>query len=193
MAGMIIAGRLTNKIDPRIMIVAGLLLVAWSLHIMSGFELGMDTRPILSSGFIQGLGIGVTMLPVNLLAFATLPAAMRTEAAAFYGLLRNIGGSIAIAVTAALLASNLQASHGDLGAHVTAVTLPFLTGTIEQFGMPNEVPMAMLDAEINRQALMIAYLDDFWLMMWVTVLVCPLVLLMRPVRRAAETPNLAME
>jgi DHA2 family multidrug resistance protein len=118
---------------------------------------------------------------------------MRTEAAAFYGLLRNIGGSIAIAVTAALLASNLQASHGDLGAHVTAVTLPFLTGTIEQFGMPNEVPMAMLDAEINRQALMIAYLDDFWLMMWVTVLVCPLVLLMRPVRRAAETPNLAME
>jgi DHA2 family multidrug resistance protein len=53
--------------------------------------------------------------------------------------------------------------------------------------------MAMLDAEINRQALMIAYLDDFWLMMWVTVLVCPLVLLMRPVRRAAETPNLAME
>jgi DHA2 family multidrug resistance protein len=193
MAGMIIAGRLTNKIDPRIMIVAGLLLVAWSLHIMSGFELGMDTRPILSSGFIQGLGIGVTMLPVNLLAFATLPAAMRTEAAAFYGLLRNIGGSIAIAVTAALLASNLQASHGDLGAHVTAVTLPFLTGTIEQFGMPNEVPMAMLDAEINRQALMIAYLDDFWLMMWVTVLVCPLVLLMRPARRAAETPNLAME
>lgn len=193
MAGMIIAGRLTHKLDPRMVIVGGLVLIAWSLHIMSGFNLEMDTTPILTSGFIQGLGIGFTMLPVNLLAFATLSSAMRTEAAALYGLVRNIGGSIAIAVTAALLASNLQASHGDLGAHVTAVTLPFLTGPIEQFGMPNEVPMAMLDAEINRQALMIAYLNDFWLMMWVTVLVCPLVLIMRPAKPGTEAPNLAME
>lgn len=130
---------------------------------------------------------------MSLLAFATLPREQRTEAAALYSLMRTIGGSIAIAVGTALLASNLQTSHADLGSHITAVTVPCLNGMVEQFGFFGALPIAMRDAEINRQALMIAYLDDFWLMMWAAVLVCPLVLIMRPAGRDGEASRLAVE
>ena len=45
--------------------------------------------------------------------------------------------------------------------------------------------MQMVNGEINRQAAMVAYIDDFWLMMWVTLAAVPLVVLLRPPRPGA--------
>jgi DHA2 family multidrug resistance protein len=184
--GMVLAGRLAGKIDSRLVIGFGMLLLAWSLHMMTGFNLMMGSGPVIRSGVIQGFGLGLVVMPLNLLAFATLASALRTEGAAVYSLARNIGASIAISAATALIASNLQTSHADLGAHITASTMPIESGAIEQFGARAEVILAFLDLEINRQALMIAYLDDFWLMMWAAVLAAPLVLVMRSARPGAK-------
>ena len=192
MVGMILAGRLAGRVDPRWTILVGLLLVGWSLHIQTGFNLEMDSRLIIESGLIQGAGIGLVVMPLNLLAFATLAPVLRTEAAALYSLMRNLGGSIAISVTTALIASNVQTSHADLGATVTTMTLPFLnSGIIEGYGQSTEALLAFLDLEVNRQALMIAYLDDFWLMMWACLALIPLLLLLRAPRRGASAPPAA--
>ncbi len=194
MFGMLIAGRLSRYVDPRATIFTGLVMIAVSLWMMTGFELGMDSQLILTSGMVQGLGLGLVVLPLNLLALATLTTALRTEAAALYNLMRSIGGSIAISVTTALLANNLQTSHSDLGAHVNITNAPWLTsGLLERFGVSAESVMRLVDSEINRQAAMIAYLDDYWLMMWAAILVIPLALLLKGPRvgapRAAAIPD----
>ena len=192
MAGMMLAGRLLAVLDARIVIALGFALNAYSLHMMTGFNLEMDARPIVISGVIQGLGIGLSMLPMNLLALATLSKALRTDAASLYSLTRSLGAAVAISIGSSLVASNVQTAHQDIGSNVTAVTLPFLSAPmVEQLGLPTQGLLMFIDDEVNRQGLMIAYLDDFWLMMWAAILAMPLVFFMNRGQRDANEPIMA--
>lgn len=189
MIGMLIAGRLARKVDPRATILVGVSLVAISLGMMTGFDLEMDSGPIIWSGWVQGLGLGLTVLPMNLLALTTLSSKLRTEAASLYNLMRSIGGSVAISITTSLIATNVQVSHSDLGKHVSNTSAPFLNGGyLEQVGFQGKAIMRLIDAEVNRQALMIAYLDVYWAMMWAALAVIPLVLFMRGSRMSGPAP-----
>ena len=189
MIGMLVAGRLAGKIDPRFTILSGMTLMAVSLGMMTRFDLEMDSSPVILSGVIQGLGLGLVVLPMNLLALTTLGTRLRTEAASLYNLMRSIGGSVAISVTTALIATNVQVSHSDLGASVSTTSAPYLnSGLLEQMGVQGEGAMRMIDAEINRQALMIAYLDDYWAMMWASLAIIPLVLFMRAQKMTVPAP-----
>jgi DHA2 family multidrug resistance protein len=177
---MMVAGRLTGKIDARLLIFAGIALMGLSLWQMSGFSLQMDKEPVIVSGIVQGLGLGLIFVPLQSLAFASLAAHYRTTAASLLNLSRNIGGSIGISIATALLARNLQVSHSDLAAQVTPYSLPLMDPAIlDRLGGIGDAAAAMLDMEINRQALMIAYIDDFHAMMLVTLAVLPLVWLLR--------------
>lgn len=189
LVGMLVAGRLVKFVDARIQIFVGMVMVAVSLWMMTGFDLMMDQRLVVSSGLLQGLGFGLVVLPLNLLALATLPATLRTEAASLYNLARSIGGSVAISVMTALIASNTQVSHADLGAHVTAIRAPVLTaGLLERFGIQAESAMSLIDAEINRQAVMIAYIDDYWVMMCAAIAIIPLTVMLKGAKRGADMP-----
>ena len=186
---MIVVGRLVGRIDARLLILTGLGLMALSLWQMSGFSLAMDQRPIIVSGIIQGFALGFLFVPLNVIAFGTIDARFRTTAASLLNLARNIGGSIGISVVTVLLARNLQVSHSDLASHITPYALPPINPAITR-GLPpvTDTIVAMVDAEINRQALMIAYIDDFYLMMMVTLAAIPLLLLIRKGRAAEATP-----
>jgi DHA2 family multidrug resistance protein len=180
---MMIAGRLTGRIDARLIIFTGIGLMAISLYQMSRFSLVMDSRPIVVSGFVQGFGLGLIFVPLQSLAFASLPVSFRTTGAALLNLSRNIGGAFGISMVTSLLARNVQVSHSDLAANVTSMSLPVADPSIlARIGALGDSAAAMIDAEINRQALMIAYLDDFWLMMLVTLASMPLVWLLRRAR-----------
>jgi DHA2 family multidrug resistance protein len=188
MAGMLSAGRLSRIAGSRPTILIGLLLLATSLWVMTGFNLEMDRTLVLLSGLVQGFGFGFISLPLNMLAFATLPIALRTEGAALYNLARSIGSSVAISVLTALIASNTQTSHSDLGANVTTISAPFLTsGLLERAGFQGGEVMQMIDAEINRQAVMIAYIDDYWVMMWAAILLIPMVILLKGASSTDDT------
>ncbi|WP_380875644.1 EmrB/QacA family drug resistance transporter [Sphingomonas sp. DBB INV C78] len=195
MASMLVAGILAKRIDGRLMIGFGLTLIAASQMVMAGFDLQMGAWPVIWAGVVQGFGTGFVILPLNLLAFATLAPYLRTEGAALYSLSRNIGSSVAIAVLSALLARNLQVSHSDLSTHINASSLPFLTpAVIEKFGEQGEGVLRMIDAEINRQALMIAYIDDYWLMGWAVIVLLPFVILMRGAKsKPGDEPPPMME
>src|SRR5947199_2958936 len=115
---MMLAGRLTGKVDARLLIFTGIGCLALSLYQMSGFTLVMSSRPIIISGVVQGLGLGFIFVPLQALAFASLPASYRTTGASLLNLARNIGGSVGISVVTFLLARNVQVSHADMAQHI---------------------------------------------------------------------------
>jgi MFS transporter, DHA2 family, multidrug resistance protein len=169
-------------------------LMGWSLHMMAGFALVQGSGPVVVSGIIQGLGLGMLFVTIQTLAFATLAPAQRTAAASLLNLARNVGGSVGISLVASLLARNLQTAHADMAGQISEQVLPGITsGLVSQLGLPASAALAMVDAEINRQAAFIAYLDDFWIMMWLTLAAIPLVLLLRPAKPTKTgEPQLAM-
>src|SRR6476619_6210767 len=178
---MLLAGRLTGKIDARLLVGIGVVLMGVSLYMMTGFAIDQPSRPVIMSGLVQGLGLGLIFVPLQSLAFETLAPRMRTTAAALLNLSRNIGGSVGIAVVSTQLVRMTQVAHADLAQNITQHSLSMINSTQIQTAIPTAGPLvlAMMNAEVTKQALFIAYLDDFKLMMWVTFAVLPLLLFMR--------------
>jgi MFS transporter, DHA2 family, multidrug resistance protein len=187
MLAMTIVGRLIGRVDTRYLLLLGFTLVAISLYAMTGFSLDVDVWPIIYTGIIQGIGIGFLFVPLSTIAFSTLAARYRNEGTAMFSLIRNIGSSIGISVVVTVLGQQAQASHagiaGELGMYRGALN-PALAGA---FDWTTTTGTAALNAEVTRQALMIAYLNDFRLMLYLTLLAVPLLLLLRrPPHRAAR-------
>ena len=184
LVSMQISGMLARRgLDARFVIVFGFLLTVLSFWQMSGWSLEVDQWHILTTGFLQGFGVGLVFIPLNTSAFATLSPALRTEGSSLLNLSRSLGASIGISISTAFLSRNLQSSHSDLAGHVTASMTTLVDfSTIDRLQGLGTAALSMIDAEINRQAAMIAYIDNFYLMMWLTLAALPLVLLIRGTR-----------
>jgi len=177
---MWLAGQMMGKVDTRIVIMVGLVIFAISLRMMAGYSLQMDYWPVVTAGFIQGLGMGLVFMPLNALAFATLDGKYRTDGASILNLTRSIGQSAGISMVTVLLARNIQTSHADLVTHITEKSVPAINlGQLDRFGVLSDAALAMVDGMVNQQAAMIAYIDDFYLMAWISIAVVPLVLLLK--------------
>lgn len=165
---MQVSGVLIRRgVDARPIVMLGFLLAGVSLWMMSGWSLEVDSWHIVVSGLIQGLGMGLVFIPLNNAAFATLPPTMRTEGASLLNLTRSLGASVGISVCTTLFARNVQVSHADLAAHVDgSFTEAIDITTIERFQVVGETAVRMIDGEITRQAMMVAYINDFYAMMW---------------------------
>ncbi|HSI16609.1 MAG TPA: DHA2 family efflux MFS transporter permease subunit [Sphingomonas sp.] len=184
---MWLGGQLMGKIDARYMVMAGFLVFAVSLRQMAHWSLEMDFWPVIISGFVQGLGMGLVFMPLNSLAFATLSGEYRTDGASLLNLMRSIGQSAGISMVTVLLARNIQISHADLASHITDKSVPTLDlGALDRLGVLSDTVFAMADGMINKQAAMIAYIDDFYLMAWISVLAFPLVLLLKKPKGKVE-------
>jgi DHA2 family multidrug resistance protein len=178
---MLVAGRATGKIDARLLVGIGVILMGASLYMMTGFAIDQPSRPVIMSGVVQGLGLGLIFVPLQTLAFETLGARLRTTGAALLNLSRNIGGSIGISIVSTELVRMTQVAHADLAHNITEQTIPTLDPTILQtiFPVAGQAALAYINMEITRQALFIAYLDDFKLMMVITFAVLPLLFFMK--------------
>jgi DHA2 family multidrug resistance protein len=177
---MQISGILVRKgADPRLLIATGFAVCGLSLWEMSSWSLATDQSHIAWSGFIQGIGMGMVFIPMNASAFSTLPPHLRTDGSSLLNLARSIGSSIGISVVITLLSRNLQTSHSDLASKITAAFSSVIDfSTIDRYQSLGETALRVIDAEVNRQAAMIAYIDDFYLMMWMSLAVVPLTLFM---------------
>jgi DHA2 family multidrug resistance protein len=187
---MLIAGRMTGRMDARILVGIGVVLMGVSLYMMTGFAIDQPSRPVIVSGVVQGLGLGLIFVPLQTLAFETLATRFRTTGAALLNLSRNIGGSIGISVVSTQLVRMTQVAHADMAAHINQHTLATISSTQIETAVPTAGPLALavINAEITRQALFIAYLDDFKLMMMVTFVILPLLFFMKRGNKADETP-----
>ncbi|WP_374314314.1 DHA2 family efflux MFS transporter permease subunit [Dongia sp.] len=194
MVSMMLVGRLMGKVDTRALIFLGLALTSFSLFQMGRFSLDVTEFMLVESGVIQGLGLGLIFVPLSTLTFSTLAPHLRTEAAAMFSLMRNIGSSIGISIVTALLSRNTQTNHAGLAEHVSIfnpmMQAPYLP---QSWSLDSATGLAALDAEVTRQAASIAYIDDFVLMMWVTLCAVPLLVLLKKPRKVAGTPAPAMQ
>jgi MFS transporter, DHA2 family, multidrug resistance protein len=172
---MLITNRLMGKVDSRLMMSAGYTIAALSLWMMTRWSLDMGSDQILLAGFVQGLGLGFVFVPINLIAFATLASAFRTDGTTLMTLFRNLGSSFGISAIVTMLSRNIQISHADIAANVTSFNLPLDPATVtSQLGSVGASALAMLDGEVNRQAAMIAYLDNFYILFWLVLAIVPL-------------------
>jgi DHA2 family multidrug resistance protein len=177
LVAMFIVGRMMGKVDIRLIIGAGFALTAMSCWEMTGFDLQMDSSKVVWSGISQGLGTGFVYVPLAAATFATLAPALRNEGTAIFNLIRNLGSSIGISVVNTLLTRNTQIVHSTLGERVTRFT-PLLHAPLP--GGPASLrSLAGLNARVTEQAAMIAYNNDFQMMMLLSLVAIPLVLLLR--------------
>ena len=187
--GMFLVGRLSGRVDPRLMIFIGLVLAAGSLWLMVGWTLDVSASTIAINSIAQGLGLGFIFVPLNTIAFASLPGELRTEGAALWTLIRNIGSSVGISVVIARLTSMTTMFHSQLVEHATpfndALRMPNAS-LVWGHGLPS---MAMLEGMITQQAAMMAYSNSFLFMTFVSLCAFPLLALIRSPKSLATAAS----
>ena len=190
MVAMLMVGRLLHYVDARAIMALGFTLTAVALYMMTGMTLDMNSHIIITSGIIQGLGIGFTFVPLSAVAFATLAPDLRNDGTPIFSLLRNIGSSVGISVVQAMLTSGTARAHAELASDITAGNLGFQTlpGAVNP---ATQAGLGILNGLIDRQAAMMAYLDDFRFMLALTVISLPLLLLIRKPKPAPRKPGQA--
>ncbi len=189
MAAMMVSGRIANRIDPRLIILAGFAMVAESLRQMMGWTPDIDAWSLALTTLLQGAGLGFVFTPLQVIAFATLPAEMRTDGTALFSLMRNVGSSIGISVTSFLLTQNTQIMHAQIADSVTPFNRMLQTGGAYLLWNTAAPPgVAALNAEVTRQASIIAYVNDFKFMLLISLPTALLLLLMRRPGTPAAAP-----
>ena len=184
---MLIVGRLSGKVDDRLLILVGLVFCGWSTALLSRVNLGMDSWLTVFSGFVQGIGAGTMFVPITTVVFATLKPSLRNEGAAMNALVRGLGGAVWISVLQTVTVRNSEIVHSRLVESVRPDN-PVMAERMWDFDFGITQQVARLDIEIGRQALMVSYADAFWLLFLAGLVVAPLVLLLRPAKRSPGAP-----
>ena len=188
MAAMLLVGRMLHFIDARAIMALGFTLTAIALYMMTGMTLDMNSHIIITSGIIQGLGIGFTFVPLSAVAFATLAPNLRNDGTPIFSLLRNIGSSVGISIVQAMLTSGTARAHAELASDITPGNLAFQS--LPAMANPaSQAGLGIINSLVDRQAAMMAYLDDFRFMLALTVVSLPLLLLIRKPKAAPKKPD----
>src|SRR5207248_8951883 len=191
---LFLVARLVGKVDTRLIIFAGLMMTAVAMWQMTCFSLQMGMGPIITSGVLQGFGLGFVFTPLSIVTFSTLPRQILTQGTAIFSMTRNIGSSVGIAVVVALLAENTQTVHSRLVEHLRPDNpLARMPRMAPPFSLTDPSGLAALNAEATRQAAMVAYIDDFKLMMMSVIVGLPLLLFLRKPPPAARAATAAAE
>ena len=180
MAAMITVGKLSGKVDPRYKIFLGLVITAVSMYEMTHFTTGVSSWDIIRTGITQGVGLGFVFVPLSTIAFSTLAPRYRNEGTALFSLIRNIGSSIGISIVITYLAQRTQANHAVFADYINPFNLA-LGQASENHALNMVTPqgLAGIDGMVSREAATLAYLQDFRLMMWITLAAVPMLFLLK--------------
>ena len=191
-----IGGRLVDRMDPRWLVSTGMAIIAYSLFMMGSLSLGADFWAVMWPRFVQGFGMGLVFVPLTTMSLAAVSIAELPTASGLFNLVRNIGGSVGVAMTTAWLSRQTQVHLGALIGHVT----PWSAATADRLARLQDVYLAggvdadtarqqalgHLYREVQRQAEMKAFADDFIQLGTLFVVLVPLVWAMR---RPADVPR----
>jgi MFS transporter, DHA2 family, multidrug resistance protein len=174
MFSLILCGRLVTRVDQRLLLTFGCLVNAISLYMMSNLTLGMDYWSLTMPRVIQGFALGFIFVPLSTLTLATIRRDKLVNATSAYNVLRNLGGSVGIALATTYLAQRSQFHQHNLASHVTIWdpatqdrlaqwTSHFMGQGADSFTAQRRA-LAMLYHDVVSQAQVLAYADDFWLL-----------------------------
>ncbi len=189
MFSMMLVGRLIGRVDPRALILTGMVIFSVGSWFMTRYNLEISVAWIVIPAVIQGLGLGLVFVPLSTVAFSTLPQRLAAEAAGIYSVMRTIGSSIGISILVTLMTNHAQVAWQNLGAHINPYNpaVPdYLRGLHLDIGSAR-APY-VLARELGRQATLLGMLDAFTLVTWSFTLMLPLVLVMRYRHPGQEAP-----
>jgi DHA2 family multidrug resistance protein len=195
-----IVGRLTQVMDSRWLVGAGLIINMVAVYLMSNYNTQIDFYTAWWPRFIQGFGLGTTFVSLTTLTMSRISQEKMGNATGIFNLMRNLGGSFGIATAATLLSRRAQFHQSHLVERLTPLDLPFQAwqkriGEVMP-GVPPDwqwwqykQPLASLSLEVQRQAQMLAFSDDYWFFTLIVLALLPLVLLMRRAPEGAAGPG----
>jgi len=196
MVAMPIVGFLLSRYSPRYLMMFGLSMLSFSLFHMTTFDLGVDFRTVTMARAFQALGLAFLFVPINTTAYSGLPRDKNNAASGLMNLARNIGGSVGISVVTTLLARRTQFHQVRLVENLSAANPQFrsaLHGMTSTFsgggagpGTALQQAYAMIQANVIRQATMLAYIDNFWLLGVVILCLIPCVFLIKKAKPGGE-------
>jgi DHA2 family multidrug resistance protein len=188
---MMIVGRLITRIDTRYLIIFGFVVLTFSTYLFTLINLDIAQSNIIIPMLISGVAMGFVFVPLTTMSVATLPQAEIGNASGVYNLMRNTGGSIGIAIMTTLLTRNQQVHQAVLTAHTTEYD-PAFRALFEQLRSgflaasdpvtATQQTYAAVAALVQRQAAVLAYIDDFWLLTLLCAACVPACLLFKKVR-----------
>jgi MFS transporter, DHA2 family, multidrug resistance protein len=182
---MVMAPRLMKLFSTRTLILFGLLFTGGTLYYMTGFSLDVTQRMIVITNIIQGVGLGLLFVPITTAAFLTLPGNLRNGGTSILTLVRNIGSSIGISMVIANLTDKTIEMHARIVEGVTPFNNALqMQDVARNLDVNSDQGRAMLDGLVTQQAAIIAYLNDFKLLMILTLAMIPLILIIRATSQA---------
>lgn len=184
MIAMMAVGRLSGKVDMRYLILLGLMLISYSLWEMTLFTADVTPSLIISTGVVQGFGLGFVFVPLSTVSFSTLAAHYRNEGTSLFSLLRNIGSSIGISIVMTLFAQSTQKNHAVFSEFYSHDNMAFQQALNENLYHTQTMGLALVNKQVTEQAMTLAYLQDFRFMMWLTLAAIPLLLFLRSPHKA---------
>jgi DHA2 family multidrug resistance protein len=185
MLSMLIAGRIMGRVDLRLILLAGFSISAVALWQMTRYSLELSQGDIIWPGVLQGIGVGFVFVPLSAATFATLHPTMRAQGTAIFSLVRNIGSSIGISLVQTVLVRSTVSTHAALVERITYANPAWNNPAVASaYDTTRPSGAAALDAMITQQSSMIAYVNDFRLMLYLTLAVIPLLLFIKAPSRA---------
>ena len=192
MFAMLFAGRLTMKMDPRILMTAGAALLCWSMWDMTGWNPNISVGAVSWVTFVQGIGMGLVFVPMQLVAFATLSPQQRTDGAGLTNLMRNIGSAFGVSLTTTVLSNSIQTIHAQLAPYASPFNRALGVNGPSMLMNP-QIPfgLANLNSLIEYRAQVQAYANDFLFMFLISLPVFAIIWMMkRPSFAAGATPKI---
>jgi DHA2 family multidrug resistance protein len=191
MASMLLVGRLINRVDPRWLITAGIMLFTLGSYQTTQYSLVMGIGWVIFPMILQGVGLGMVFIPLSTLAFSTLPKQFAAEAAGMYSLLRTIGSGIGVSVVATVLTSHAQMAWHNVGAQLQPFN-PALAAYLHNLGLNEHAPQAagILASELSRQSQMLGFLDAYIFVTVAFVAMTPLVFIMKNIHASRSQPEM---
>lgn len=180
-ASMVITGAvLQPRVDARLLALVGLLLTSWGNFMMADLNLQASFWQLSWPGVVQGFGMGLVFVPLSTLAFDRIDSERQNEASGLYGVTRQLGSSIGIAIVASQVTHRLSQQTSQLSDHITAYS-PAVKAYLAPLGLTASDPkgLALLNVQIQEQAALIAYTQVFDLLGYLTIVLVPLLFLAR--------------
>jgi DHA2 family multidrug resistance protein len=189
---MMMVGRLMRYIEARTLIIAGLGITALSLYIMTGWTDQTGATEIVTVSIIQGFGFGLVFVPLSTVAFMTLPNHLRTDGTSMLTLMRNVSSSIGISIVISQLTEGSRRVYANLSEHINpfnhAMQMPNVRGMID---MSTDTGRAMADAMVKAQAQIIAFSQDYTLVMLFILASIPLTIMIGSTKATLRAQSVA--
>lgn len=199
LVAMPIAGRLVTRVNPKGLLAFGIIVSAYSTHLMSQFNLLADFNTIIWPRVVLGVGMGFLFIPLTTMTMASIRKEDMGNASAIYNLLRNLGGSFGVAFVTTLLARRAQFHQNHLAENLSQLNTNFQMGSqkashaLQYMGLgplaADQGSLGMIYRKLVREASMISFNDTFYLLSVLMILVLPLVLIMKKAKAGGPSPE----